>query len=135
MLPGMIGTIDPRHKKFELDWIDAALYRLRIRERTAIERKLRSSGSALSWVSPSLQDFVVQSPCCLLDFLQLARDYQSVTHAFETGASKHDKTSRRALSAPVVLIGDSVGRCRPHSSQRIVGRTFGALFCRRRTQA
>jgi Ni,Fe-hydrogenase III large subunit len=67
MLPGMIGTIDPRHKKFELDWIDAALYRLRIRESTVVERK-DVHRLALSWIGPSLQDSGVRSHRRLRDF-------------------------------------------------------------------
>jgi hypothetical protein len=55
-----IGEANVCHEKFELDSVRGSLYRLRIRERTAIERTtaLIKVGSFL--VSPSLKDLQQQ---------------------------------------------------------------------------
>jgi hypothetical protein len=54
--PGMIGEFDRRYKKFELDSVDLSLYRLRIREKTAIERTMALIGAFLD--QPFPQRFV-----------------------------------------------------------------------------
>jgi hypothetical protein len=69
-----------------------------------------------------------------------------IAYPLETGAIKHEKTRGQALSAPVVIIndsindtindiiqnviGDNVGWCRHSLMRRIVHGTCCSLFCR-----
>jgi hypothetical protein len=81
-----------------------------------------------------------------LALLQHTYRRQKIAYPLETGAIKHEKTRGQALSAPVVIIndtindtindiiqnviGDNVGWCRHSLMRRIVHGTCCSLFCR-----